>query len=152
MTLETNTKPESLSTVEVFTIGAIATAGDQLLRVVPEDQAVEILATFANMDIGFVEIGQPANINLDAFPSERFGFVRGAVSDVAADSTEAAEGDWAFEVVIDILPYDQPSGAESIELKSGMTGTIDVTTGERRLISYFFAPIVDTVQSALGER
>jgi len=33
-----------------------------------------------------------------------------------------------------------------------MTATVDVVTGERRLISYFFAPIVETVQMSLGER
>lgn len=78
--------------LDVFTIGAVARGGEQILRVVPEDQDVEIEAIFTNNDIGFVEIGQQANINLDAYPSERFGFVRGVVSDVAADSTEAEEG------------------------------------------------------------
>lgn len=138
--------------LETFTIGAIATSGEQLLRIVPEDQEVEILANFANTDIGFVEVGQGANINLDAFPSERFGFVRGSVSDVAADSIEIAEGQWAYEVRIGGLVPDELEQGEILELKPGMTSMVDITTGERRLISYFFAPIVDTVQSALGER
>ena len=33
-----------------------------------------------------------------------------------------------------------------------MTAKIDVITDERRIISYFFAPIVETVQDALSER
>jgi len=33
-----------------------------------------------------------------------------------------------------------------------MTAAVDITTDKRRLISYFFAPIVDTMQGALGER
>lgn len=33
-----------------------------------------------------------------------------------------------------------------------MTASVDITTDKRRLISYFFAPIVDAVFSALGER
>ena len=53
--------------LEVFTIGAVARGGEQILRVVPEDQDVEIVAIFTNNDIGFVEIGQQANINLDAY-------------------------------------------------------------------------------------
>ena len=70
--------------LEVFTIGAVARAGEQLLRVVPKDQDVENEAIFTNSDIGFVEVGQNANINLDAYPSARFGFVTGVVTDVAA--------------------------------------------------------------------
>jgi hemolysin D len=33
-----------------------------------------------------------------------------------------------------------------------MTATIDVTTDDRRIISYFFAPIVHTIEDAMGER
>jgi len=33
-----------------------------------------------------------------------------------------------------------------------MSGEIDITTDKRRIISYFFAPIMKTIESALGER
>ena len=138
--------------LDVFTIGAVASGGEQILRVVPEDQDVEIEAIFTNNDIGFVEIGQRANINLDAYPSERFGFVTGVVSGVAADSTEAAEGVWAFEVRITPEGSKLTNGSEQFALRPGMTAAVDITTDKRRLISYFFAPIVDVLQSAMGER
>lgn len=138
--------------LDVFTIGAVARGGEQLLRVVPEDQDVEIEAIFTNNDIGFVEIGQQANINLDAYPSERFGFVKGVVSDVAADATEATEGVWAFAVRIRTEENKLTSGSEEFSLRPGMTGTIDITTDKRRLISYFFAPVFETIQESLGER
>lgn len=138
--------------LDVFTIGAVARGGEQILRVVPEDQDVEIEAIFTNNDIGFVEIGQQANINLDAYPSERFGFVTGVVSDVAADSTEATEGVWAFEVRITPEGSKLTNGSEQFTLRPGMTAAVDITTDKRRLISYFFAPIVDVLQSAMGER
>jgi len=118
----------------------------------PEDQDVEIEAIFTNNDIGFVEIGQQANINLDAYPSERFGFVTGVVSDVAADSTEATEGVWAFEVRITLDENKLTSGPEQFFLRPGMTAAVDITTDSRRLISYFFAPIVDTLNQSLQER
>lgn len=138
--------------LEVFTIGAIARGGDQILRVVPEDQEIEIEAVFTNADIGFVEIGQQANINLDAYPSARFGFLKGEVSDVAADSSEVAEGVWAFEVRITPETNELLNGSDNFALRPGMTAAVDITTDQRRIISYFFSPIVDTIQSALGER
>ena len=33
-----------------------------------------------------------------------------------------------------------------------MTLTMDVITDERRIISYFFAPIIEVIQRSLGER
>lgn len=91
-------------------------------------------------------------INLDVYASERFGFVTGVLSDVAADSTEATEGVWAFEVRVTPEENKLTNGSEQFTLRPGMTAAVDITTDKRRLISYFFAPIVDTIQNALGER
>ena len=69
-----------------------------------------------------------------------------------ARKIEATAGVWAFEVRI---APDEPklrNGDATYPLRPGMTATIDITTDKRRIITYFFAPIVETIQSALGER
>ena len=136
----------------VFTVGGIAEAGAELLRIVPTEAEIEIEGTFSNQDIGFMQTGQSANIRLDAYPSERFGFVRGTVSDIAADSSEVSEGKWGY--VVRIAPDGSilRAGSDTYSLRPGMTSTIDVITNTRRIISYFFAPIVRTIQDAMGER
>lgn len=138
--------------LSVFTIGGIAEAGTELLRVVPTEIAVEIEGTFSNSDIGFLAVGQQANIRLDAFPSERFGFLRARVTDIAADSAEVADKQWAYIVRITPDQAFLSAGNDSYSLRPGMTATIDVTTDKRRIISYFFAPILRTIQDAMGER
>lgn len=138
--------------LRVFTVGGVAESGSELLRIVPTDGRMEVEATFSNQDIGFMEAGQQANIRLDSYPSERFGFVRGEVAGIAADSTQVSEGRWGY--VVRIVPRRSflEAGPDRFPLRPGMTATVDVTTDERRIISYFFAPIVRTVQDALGER
>lgn len=74
------------------------------------------------------------------------------MSDVAADSTEAAEGIWAFEVRITPEGSNLTNGSEQFPLRPGMTAAVDITTDKRRLISYFFAPIVQILYLSLGER
>ncbi|MEP4197323.1 MAG: HlyD family type I secretion periplasmic adaptor subunit [Aliishimia sp.] len=138
--------------LNVFTIGGIAEAGAELLRIVPTNAQIEIEGIFSNQDIGFMTAGQQANIRLDAFPSERFGFVSAKVVDIAADSTEAPEGTWGYRVRIMPDKASLTAGADEFALRPGMTATIDVTTDSRRIISYFFAPIVRTIQDAMGER
>jgi hemolysin D len=44
------------------------------------------------------------------------------------------------------------SGSDQFALCPSMTAYVDITTDKRRLINYFFAPIVDAIFSALGER
>ena len=136
----------------MFTIGGVAEAGTELLRVVPTEIAVEIEETFSNADIGFLAEGQQANIRLDAYPSERFGFLKAGVTDIAADSAEVADKQWAYIVRISPDQAFLTAGTDRFSLRPGMTATIDVTTDERRIISYFFAPIVRTIQDAMGER
>ncbi|WP_372426257.1 HlyD family type I secretion periplasmic adaptor subunit [Salinarimonas chemoclinalis] len=137
--------------LRVFTVGGVAQAGEELMRVVPTADAPEIEAAFPNIDAGFLEPGQRAIIRLDAYPTERFGYVSGEVRTVSADAVEV---DGAFVFVTRITPdttyLEAPLG--HYPLRPGMTATVDVVTGERRLISYFFAPIVETVQMSLGER
>ena len=48
-------------------------------------------------------------------------------------------------------PYLQTAVAK-YQLRSGMTSTVDIITGKRNLISYFFAPILKTIQDSMGER
>ncbi|WP_395173510.1 HlyD family type I secretion periplasmic adaptor subunit [Roseibium alexandrii] len=136
----------------VFTVGGVAEAGAELLRIVPTLADVEIEGIFSNQDIGFMAVGQSANIRLDAYPSERFGFIRGTVSDIAADSTEVSEDQWAYVVRIKPDVAFLQVGADTFPVRPGMTATIDVTTDSRRIISYFFAPIFKTIQDAMGER
>jgi hemolysin D len=138
--------------LRTFTIGGITEAGNELLRIVPTDVELEIEGVFSNLDVGFLRVGQRANIRLDAFPSERFGFVTGSVSDIAADATEIKDGSWGYSVRVTLDQVLLKEGDVSHQLRPGMTAKIDVITDERRIISYFFAPILETVQDSLGER
>jgi hemolysin D len=138
--------------LKIHTIGGVAVAGEELMRIVPTNVQIEVEGAFNNDGIGFIEVGQSANIRLDAYPSERFGFVKGEVSDIAADSAEISEGQWSYIVRVTPDQAFLKAGKDNFALKPGMTAKIDVTTDKRRIISYFLAPIVRTVQDALGER
>jgi hemolysin D len=138
--------------LRIYTIGGVISSGEELLRIVPADVKVEVEGAFPNQDAGFLKIGQRANIRLDAYPSERFGFVLGEVSDVAADSIEFKDGLWGYLVRVTPQKPFLKAGEHQYDLRPGMTATVDVVTEERRIISYFFAPIVETIEGALGER
>lgn len=120
---------------------------------VPSDVKVGIEALFENRDIGFLRAGQKAFIKFDAFPAKRFGIVNGRVSMVGADSREqVASKKWAYAAR---LVLDQTSlrvEGKDMALTPGMTATVDVITGERLIIGYFFDPVIKAVQDGLQER
>ena len=138
--------------LKMNTVGGIARASEELMHIIPSNEELEIEAFFSNVDIGFVRLNQHVNIKFEAYPSERYGLMDGIVSDISADALEFAEGEWGFMVKI------KPSGNELItgglvnKIRSGMTAIVDIETEKRLIISYFFAPLIKTLESSLGER
>ena len=136
----------------VHTLGGVVQAGAELLRVVPTDLGTELECSFANADAGFLREGQRANIRLDAYPAGRFGYMKGTVAGIAADAAEAGNGLWSYSVHIKPGARALRVSGRDYPVRPGMTAGADVITGERRIISYFFAPLAETLGSALRER
>lgn len=139
--------------LSVFTLGGFVQAGASLMLIVPSDKDIEIEAFFDNRDFGFLQKGQKAFVKFDAFPAERFGIVRGVVTGVGADARGDVEaGKWVYAARLKLDQNTISLPEREIGFAPGMTATVDVITGERRLISYFFEPILKAFQDGLGER
>lgn len=139
--------------LSVYTVGGYVNAGATLMSIVPANTDLEIEAFFDNRDIGFLQPGQKAFIKFDAFPAERFGVVGGKVSGVGSDAREdTATKKWVYAVRLIPDQAGVTADGRQIRFSSGMTATIDVITGRRRLISYFFEPVLKALQDSFGER
>ncbi|EJT04961.1 HlyD family type I secretion periplasmic adaptor subunit [Rhizobium sp. CCGE 510] len=139
--------------LSVSTVGGFLDEGTPTMTIVPQDTPLELEALFDNSDIGFLRPGQRAYVKLAAFPAERFGTIAAEVTGVGADARQgAAQTNWVYAVR---LKLDKPAiqvDGQPIRLASGMTASVDIVTGERRLISYFFSPLIKTFQDSLHER
>lgn len=139
--------------LSVLTVGAFVTAGSTLMTVIPSNEALRIEAFFDNRDIGFIEEGQRAFVRFEAFPAERYGIVTARVANVGADARgDVVPDEWVYAVRLELDQDRIRLPEREIRFAVGMTATIDIITGERRLISYFFEPIVRAFQDSLGER
>ena len=72
--------------LHIASVGAVVTPAQQLLSVVPDDSHIEIEAVLENRDVGFVEVGQPVELKIDAFPFTRYGLLRGKVISIDRDA------------------------------------------------------------------
>jgi hemolysin D len=79
----------------VHTIGGIVTPAQSLLTIVPDDQQLMVEASIQNQDIGFVHVGQEAEVKIAAFDFTRFGAIKGKVVSISRD-------------VVDQTPYQPP--------------------------------------------
>jgi hemolysin D len=146
----------------VHTIGGVVKPGDTLLVLVPTDSRLEIEAVIANADIGFVHPGQSAKIKVDTFTFTRYGLIDGKLLSISPDSTpeEVGSSDAAvargrepgFTARVGLDRTSMKIGDQVVPLGPGMAVTVEINTGERRIIDYLLSPLLRYAQESMRER
>jgi hemolysin D len=173
--LQLLTAPEdgTVQQLAVHTIGGVVTPAQSLLVVVPFDSKIEIEAMVLNRDVGFVHVGQAAEIKVDAFNFSRYGLLRGKVLSVSQDAIardkfadrsnaggQVRENDTSEPLGQELI-YSTRVSLDStqmqvedrlVNLSPGMAVTVEIKTGSRRIISYLLSPLVRYKQESLRER
>jgi hemolysin D len=136
----------------VHTVGAAVPAAQPLMQLVPRQSTVEIEARIANRDVGFVREGQPAAVKIDAFEYTKYGTVPATVTHVSRDAIEDEKKGLLYAVKVRL---DRPTlivDGQPVRLTPGMSATVDIRTGTRRVIEYVLAPLLQTTKESLHER
>lgn len=139
----------------VVTVGGVVTPAQVLMKVVPDQAALEVLAQVPNRDIGQLRVGQRALNKVEAFDFTRYGAVEGTVAWVGAEAVQDPRLGLVYPVRIRIEPAQAPVSAatgDPVLLRPGMNVVTEVATGQRRLIDYFLSPLLRHWQEALRER
>ncbi|HWG04730.1 MAG TPA: HlyD family type I secretion periplasmic adaptor subunit [Beijerinckiaceae bacterium] len=157
------------------TIGQVVSSGQEVMRIVPEEAALEIEVYVLNKDIGFVKRGQEAVVKVESFPFTQYGTILARVTRVARDAipepeANQNEGDPARAVASStfagaqrtqnlVFPVTLEPEASTIgvdgrlaPLTSGMAATVEIKTGGRRILEFIFSPLVEIAGDSLHER
>ena len=76
----------------VHTVGGVVTPAQPLAVIVPTGSQLEIEATLANDDVGFVHEGQDVEIKVHTFNFTRYGLLHGRVLSVSSDAVQRDGG------------------------------------------------------------
>jgi hemolysin D len=139
--------------VAVTTIGERVEAGAPLMTLVPSGQELVVEALVLNRDAGFVAVGDRVVIKLEAYPFTRFGFLEGRVERIAADAVTDERRGLVFPVRVRLASTTLTRAAgRELRVTPGMSATVEITTGRRRVIDFILSPISRAVQEAGRER
>jgi hemolysin D len=136
----------------VHTIGGVAQAAQPIMSVVPTEKRVEIEAFLENKEIGFIEVGQSAQVKVAAFDYTRYGTLAGKVASVSHDAIEDKERGLLYSVKVLL---DQPTlevQGRVVTLMPGMAVSVEIKTGSRRIIEYILSPVLRHERESLHER
>lgn len=136
----------------VHTIGEVVQTGEQTMIVVPDDVGLEVEAMLLNRDKGFVARGQAAAVKLEAFPFTKYGTIEGTVQLVSSDSVELEGRGLVFPTRVSLDRDWIRADGENVALSPGMSVTVEVKTGSRRVIEYLLTPLLRYRDEAMRER
>jgi hemolysin D len=136
----------------VFGSGAVATAGQALLAVVPKNAPSEIQVQIENRDIGFVNVGQTVQIKFEAFNYTRYGTVTGIITNISSDAIADEKGVLRYVSRIALAQNHINIDGKQITIEPGMSVTAEIKTGTRRVITYFLSPIIKYTNESIRER
>lgn len=136
----------------IHTIGGVVTPAEKLMAVVPDGSPLEIEAQVLNKDIGFVEAGQVAEIKVESFPFTKYGLIDGSVLQVSADAVNDEQQGLVYPSRVTMQRDRILVDDRWVQLAPGMAVTVEVKTGNRRIIEYFLSPLMEYQDEALRER
>lgn len=156
------------------TVGAVVQPGTVVLTLVPSGERLFADVNIKNEDVGFVQVGQSAQIKLAAYPFQKYGMLSGKVIHVSADATEpnraspnailAANGgaNDSSSQGIGIATYrariqlvqqsmKDPQG-NALQITPGMQIMAEINQGNRTVLEYLLSPMQKAVQEAGRDR
>ena len=153
-----------VKTLKIHTLGGVLRPGDELMQIAPVGDALLLEARVSPADIGQLVIGQSVFITLDAYDYSIYGNLIGELTDISPDtlSDSNAQGSLVntptgqpsvyYKVNIRIAKDQENPKVASMEIKPGMTASIDIRTGTRNLLTYLLKPVIKTLGTSLNER
>ena len=153
------------------TEGAVVQPGSVVMTLVPNGEKLYADVAIKNEDIGFVQIGQKAQVKLAAFPFQKYGLLTGKVIHISADATEsgpsksngqtgtagAADNQassiatYKARIELDQHHVQSPNG-QHLNVGAGMQIVAEIHQGRRTVLEYLLSPVSKAVQEAGRER
>lgn len=142
--------------IKVNTLGGVLRAGEELLQISPTHSELLIEAKLKPAELAQVRVGLPATIKIDAYDYTLFGSLAGTVSYISADtlSEDTKAGEVVYYKVQVRITDAAWAGvkAKNMDIKPGLTGTLEIKSGERSVLSVLTKPISKSLSDGLRER
>jgi hemolysin D len=153
--------------LQSYTIGGVVTPAQAVVTVVPEGTQLIIEAMAENKDIGFIKVGETAEIKIDTFPFQKYGTIKGVVTLVSADSFENKDNNkdnnkdtdkdtdkrgLVYKIKVDMEKTTMVVDGRLVHFSPGMAASVEVKTGKRRIIEFFLSPIIKYAKESLTLR
>jgi len=134
------------------TIGGVVQPGEAIMEVVPARDTLVVETKLSPIDVGYVRVGQKADVKILTYDFLRYGSLPGLVKNVAADTSTDLSGDPYFRVEIETERNYLGKDPGSLPITPGMQAEINIKTGTRSVFNFLISPVLKTWHAAFKER
>jgi HlyD family secretion protein len=136
----------------VHTVGGVITAGDAIMMIVPQADALSVEAKVNPQDIDKLQIGQKTLLRLSAFNQRTTPELNGVVTRVSPDVTTDQRTGQSYYTIRVSMPPEEVARLGEAKLIPGMPVEAFVQTGDRTMMSYLVKPLRDQLMRAFREK
>ena len=141
-----------INRINYITADAYVSTGEILLEIVPTGSDLIVETQIDPKDIADIAIGQEVKISLTAYDPSKFGRIDGKVLSISADAlTDPQTGLQFYSVDVSLDGTLYEDSGEEVAILPGMVASIDVLSGKRTILDYFWQPISKTRDKAFRE-
>ena len=141
--------------LNIHTLGGIVTDAQPLMQIVPEDAKLEFEVYADNKDIGFIKVGQEAEVKVETFNFQKFGMYKAEVFEISADAANEPtdqQKHMKYKLLLDPTSNDINVYGQPAKLEVGMNVSAEIKIKEKRIIDFFLDPFRRYTSEALRER
>lgn len=142
----------SVKDIKVKTVGGVIKAGEDILELVPVDDALVVEARVKPSDIAFISIGQTARIKITAYDYSIYGDLPASVKYISTDTLEDEKGNYYYQVKLQTDESTLMYKNKNLAIIPGMTATAEILTGRKSVLHYLLKPILKVRDNAFTER
>jgi hemolysin D len=133
--------------------GAVVQPGTLVAQIAPQGARMVLRSQIASQDMGFLKVGLPVKVKLDAYPFQDYGVLAGRLTWIAPDSKMVQVGQTQreiFELEIELAQTYIEAGDKRIQLTPGQTATAEVVVRQRHIIDFLTDPFKQLQKGGLN--
>ena len=141
-----------INQLNYVTADAYVRTGEVLLEMVPTGSDLIVETQIDPKDIGEIILGQEVKISLTAYNPANYGRIDGTVTGISADAiSDQQTGLQHYLVDVSIGSKLYEDDGSEVTILPGMVASIDVLSGKRTILEYFWQPLAKTKDRALRD-
>ena len=141
-----------INRLNYVTADAYVSTGDVLLEIVPTGSDLIVETRIDPKDIAEIVVGQEVKISLTAYDPSRYDRIDGNVISISADAlSDQQTGAQYYLVDVSLEGTLYEDDGTEVTILPGMVASIDVLSGKRTVLDYFWQPIAKTKDKAFRD-